>query len=489
MRRAALLLSPKQKRGRHPRDFVNGFYNPKLGASYMRWPFVLPYSREADSLLHYPDVSQVTGKLVDWYHDAPSDGYDGARVYGENTLELKGMPMGKTPEYMQERLRRFFSKFGPVRHCRAEPHPLDPYQCEGTAFVSFRDRSAALRALRAPLKFPASLHDKVVSMRHLDSDKVSDPDYHEKCKFWNRELLSVARALHAQLAGDPELRRDGKPLQDAGAGLYERELVAVPGGAGLTAGLGDGAHQQPPPRGRAGIPLPRGLVGAPTRLVPAGPAVGCRFGGWANFLAEPPLDELFAIETPPAGSGDGEGEAQQLVVRPRLVSSMQRARILARARIMLDRRLHEEFSVWWRAGRIPLPEYTQRRINWWDHKPTLPIDLQIMSRHTQIHKIFDERFLYKVQILKARNEKRRERRAEWAEERQKVLADRTAARRQRREEALKAVEGMGCRSLPGLSAGLASTPWSPSPRAPRSPRDYPKRPPPSPNLARPPPLP
>eukprot|EP00449_Zooxanthella_nutricula_P051442 CAMPEP_0198561868 /NCGR_PEP_ID=MMETSP1462-20131121/96178_1 /TAXON_ID=1333877 /ORGANISM="Brandtodinium nutriculum, Strain RCC3387" /LENGTH=163 /DNA_ID=CAMNT_0044292781 /DNA_START=3 /DNA_END=490 /DNA_ORIENTATION=- len=162
----------------------------------MKWNFTLPYVREADSLHHYPEISRVTGKPIDLYHGEPDDGYEGLRMFGENTLELQGMPMGRTPEYMQERLRRFFSKFGPVKNCRAEEHSHDPYQCAGRAWVTFRDRAAANRALRSPLKFPASLHDKVISMRHLDTDKRNDPDYFEKAKFWNAQLLSVARQLH-----------------------------------------------------------------------------------------------------------------------------------------------------------------------------------------------------------------------------------------------------------------------------------------------------
>lgn len=61
-------------------------------------------------------------------------------MFGPHTIELDGMPMGRTPEYMQERLRRFFSKFGIVKICRAIPHELDPYQCQGKAYVTFRDR-------------------------------------------------------------------------------------------------------------------------------------------------------------------------------------------------------------------------------------------------------------------------------------------------------------------------------------------------------------
>jgi len=466
MRRGCVALSPKLTLNSHPKNAVRwkpgtpGFWKPKYGASKMKWNFTVPYKREAESLLHYPEVSRITGKPIDWYQGEPDDGYEGVRIFGENTLELRGMPFGKTPEYMQERLRRFFSKFGPVKYCRAEPHPLDPYQCEGKAFVTFRDRDAAQKALRAPLKFPASLHDKVVSMRHLDTDKRNDPDYYEKSKFWNGELISVARQLHAQLSADPKLRAGGKLLAEAGHGLTERELVAA---TAITPG--------PEPRGRAGVPVSKGLANAPTRRVAAGAAVLRRFGSWEAFLTHVPLDELFRLERPSSPQAEGvedvaevETQATQeaIVVRPRLVSSTQRARILTRMRLALGRHLHDEFSVWWREGKVPLPDYTQRRVDWWDHKPTLPFDVQIQSRHKDITRIFDERFLYKRQIVKARNEKRRERRGEWKEERSKLLADKQQALNERRERARAAVEGARCG---GLLGGLSPlVPQSGDPR-------------------------
>eukprot|EP00434_Breviolum_minutum_P000664 symbB.v1.2.000581.t1/scaffold3.1/size669525/21 len=128
MRLSSCLLSPRMKWNTHPRNTVRwkprpgsrsllntkGFYKPMRGATTMKWQFSLPYVREVDSLYHYPAVSQVSGKTIDWYADEPQDGYEAVRIYGENTLELKGMPLGKTPEYVQERLRRFFGKFGPV---------------------------------------------------------------------------------------------------------------------------------------------------------------------------------------------------------------------------------------------------------------------------------------------------------------------------------------------------------------------------------------
>lgn len=473
MRRSCACLSPKLKVSGHPKNAVHwkpgtsGFWKPKYGASKMKWNFNVPYVREVDSLHHYPAISRVTGKQINWYQDEPEDGYRGARLFGEHTLELKGMPFGRTPEYMQERLRRFFSKFGPVMQCRADPHPMDPYQCDGTAFVTFRDKQTALRALRAPLKFPASLHDKIVSMRHIDSDKKNDPNYFEKAKFWNVQLLAVARQLHMQLSRAGEYREEGKPLRLAGFGVLEKELVA------------EEWHRAT--RGRAGVPHSKGLVGAPTRLVPAGPAVRRRFGSWERFLAEAPFDELFRLELGQRTAGTGTGAeagmddgpqaeaaegleaeapptASDVVIRPRLVSTTQRARILAKARMVLERRLHEEFSVWWREGKIALPEYTQRRVDWWDHKPALPFDIQIMSRSKDRHRIFDEKFLYRRQMTKARNAQRNERRAEYMEERRKLQEERRTQKDARQSQALEAVERARCAKLlgQGLVPGSAS---------------------------------
>eukprot|EP00931_Biecheleriopsis_adriatica_P048545 TRINITY_DN28052_c0_g1_i1.p1 TRINITY_DN28052_c0_g1~~TRINITY_DN28052_c0_g1_i1.p1 ORF type:complete len:505 (+),score=88.84 TRINITY_DN28052_c0_g1_i1:50-1516(+) len=476
LRRSFAALSPKLKSNQHPRNTVkwrpgtHGFYKPRLGASKMKWQFTLPYVREVDSLYHYPEVSRVTGKTVDWYQGEPEDGYEGSRIYGENTLQLKGMPLGHTPEYVQERLRRFFSKFGPVQQCRAEPHPLDPYQCEGTAFVSFRDKATALKALRAPLKFPASLHDKVVSMRHLDSDKTNDPNYHEKAKFWNAQLIAIARQLHTQLLSSDGFRAVGKPLATVGSDIWERELVELPE-PDYDDPAGAKAAAARAPWGRGGVPLSKGLFGAPTRYVAAEDAVLRRFGSWQAFLAEPPLDELFRLERRrPSSAQDGAstisrssdeseetGSADSesvVVVRPRLVSSLQRARVLTRVRMALAKKLHEEFSVWWREGKVPLPEYTQKRVTWWDHKPKLPFDVQLQSRSKDRHRIFDERFLYRQQIVRARNEQRKEKRAEWKEERKKLLEEKEQRKAERRERAMKVVSGSRCSGLLGDLAPL-----------------------------------
>lgn len=137
----------------------------------MKFRPVIPYSRRSDSLIQYPDVSTVTGQKLSWMFDSPKSGFEALKVYGENTLEVTGLPMGFTPEYMQERLRRYFAKFGPVVICQALNHPLDPYQCEGTAFISFREMSSAESALKSVIRLSPRMDNRVLSLRLLATDE------------------------------------------------------------------------------------------------------------------------------------------------------------------------------------------------------------------------------------------------------------------------------------------------------------------------------
>merc|ERR1719443_1422357 len=111
------------------------------------------------------------------------------------------------------------------------------------------------------------------------------------------------------------------------------------------------------------------------------------------------------------------------MVRALFASREQRKRILVMAKVALDQRLKDEMSVYWREGKIELPEYTKRRVLWWDHLPALPETYQIMSRCKMVHRIYDERYLYKTQLRRARNEQRGERRKEWQIERSKLVAE------------------------------------------------------------------
>merc|ERR1711957_59309 len=264
------------------------------------------------------------------------------------------------------------------------------------------------------------------------------------------------------------MRREGKPLFSIGSGLLERELV-------LSSTSPD-AIPDVSVRGRAGIPVSKGLANCPTRRSSAGAAVIRRFGSWEAFLMEPPFDQLFAIERKLAVSAgydavDDDGAESDtharglLVVRPRLISAVQRARLLTRASMALDRHLHAEFSVWWREGKVQLPEYTQRRMLWWDHKPKLPLDIQIMSRHKRRHRIFDERFLYKQQLVQARNDRRKSKRADWNEERKGLIAAKQAELDEKRGRAQAAAEYAKSERALGRSTGLVATSmWKKQPK-------------------------
>ena len=120
-------------------------------------------------------------------------------IYGENTIELSNIPLGVTPETLQERFRRFFSKFGHIEHCRVIPHSHDPYQCGGKGYITFRSKRAVWEAVHAPLKLPISYHDKIIHMKCLDNDKLSDPIWIKKQKHFNSQLLEVVEQLHDRL--------------------------------------------------------------------------------------------------------------------------------------------------------------------------------------------------------------------------------------------------------------------------------------------------
>jgi hypothetical protein len=168
------------------------------------WP-VIPYERLEPSLFHYPKVSEITNKPIDWRYGQPASGFGPVKIYGDNTIELKGLPMGKTPEYMQERLRRYFSKFGPVTLCRALNHPLDPYQCEGTAYLTFREYSSCEAASKSVIRLgEREMGYKILSVRVMKTDEVTDGKAELLRKRQEIEdIVSFTRDLYKRLiAGD-----------------------------------------------------------------------------------------------------------------------------------------------------------------------------------------------------------------------------------------------------------------------------------------------
>ena len=175
------------------------------------WP-VIPYERLQSSLFHYPKVSEVTKKPIDWRYGQPVSGMEPLKAYGANTLEIKGLPMGKTPEYMQERLRRFFSKFGPVTLCRALNHPLDPYQCEGTAYLTFRDYASCEAASKSVLRLGArDMGYKVLSVRMMQTEETTDGKAELSRKRKEIEdIISCTRRVYQTLLSESSLEAIAK---------------------------------------------------------------------------------------------------------------------------------------------------------------------------------------------------------------------------------------------------------------------------------------
>ena len=180
----------------HFRKGIPGFYSGRLGASFMKfWPS-FPYKRRCESPHHYPVRSQVSGRKIDWLYGHPKSSHEPILTYGENTLEVTGLPLGSTPEYIQERLRRFFSKFGIVTLCRALNHPLDAYQCEGTAYVSFRSSESLTGASKAVLRFGSrKLGHRTLRLRALTNDIVTDGK--ELMDSFHRNVSEITRFTKA----------------------------------------------------------------------------------------------------------------------------------------------------------------------------------------------------------------------------------------------------------------------------------------------------
>lgn len=330
------LLSRPQRQ--HFRKKIPGFYAPYLGASFMKRYPVIPYRRLNESLFHYPEESKIDGKPINWRYSTPKSGYDQLTVFGENTIEIKGLPMLKTPEYMQERLRRFFSKFGRVTMCRAINHPLDPYQCEGTAYVSFREFDSCETAARSVLRLGTrDMGYKVLTMRVMKTDEVND----------GRKQISYRKAEIDQVFSI------SKRLYDS---LYEDAK------AGATA-----------------TTLPLSTPDIDVLLK--------RFGSVEDYLTR--LKSLFIV------SSDGTIFARRLVDADAELFTLRRS-----LEHDLDESLSVHWRI--NAPIKELPEYTKRQIRLWDKKDPLPFDLQILSRDMRQYRVHDEKFLVEARKKRER---------------------------------------------------------------------------------------
>ncbi|CAJ1367197.1 unnamed protein product [Effrenium voratum] len=144
-----------------------------------------------------------------------------------------------------------------------------------------------------------------------------------KAKFWNSQLISIARQLHVQLMSDPDLRGAGKLLSVVGTGLWEREMVELPEPEVADPASAE-AMAKKAPWGRGGVPFPKKLHGSPTRVVAAQEAVDKRFGNWAEFLSFAPLDELFSLERESGEGSRSKFESQQAKLSERPLAQTAR---------------------------------------------------------------------------------------------------------------------------------------------------------------------
>ncbi|KAF8821618.1 hypothetical protein IE077_004309 [Cardiosporidium cionae] len=332
-------------------------FHTAFGASKMKAEVTTPYQRkDSQDLIHYPDMSKITKKRIDWMYDSPKSGYEGANIFGPNTIEIKGLPACKTPEYMQERLRRFFSKFGFVAMCRCIPHSLDPYQCEGTAYIAFRAREAALEAAKTNLQFPPSLQHKILKLRHLDTDVTNKTFSILEMRHHNNEVVNVARQLYQAI-----LKEGPRPLSSIWMGLIERRFRSD------------------------------------AKMLAEECIIKC-FGNWITFLTAEPFRKIFLVRQHTV-----ENRTEKSREPNRYSPMVKLEQILEHAKVILNQKVTAELTTYWRNGKHVLPRFFLDR-NFFKLKYTrLSEKFQMLSRPAKTCHVFDERFLFKLQKKRERS--------------------------------------------------------------------------------------
>lgn len=175
--------------------------------------------------------------------------------FGPHTIEVSGLPFTISNQTIEERLRRFFLKYGTIRHCYSVPHPGDPFQCSGIGYVSFDNKNSAFKAVQeARLRCCRHFKRRVITLRSLETDVRQNPLWYTKERDACNAAVAAARRLYHRLAEHPQ----GYPV-DRLRHLIERDDI----------------QEQ--------------SVEAPTQ------AVLRIFGSWREFLDAPPFRKLFRI--------------------------------------------------------------------------------------------------------------------------------------------------------------------------------------------------
>lgn len=149
--------------------------------------------------------------------------------------------------------------------------------------MTFRSKVAALRAVRAHVKFPNGVGHRVVRLRNLETDVQQDHNWYARELHSCKELASLARQLYSLL----ETRPSGVSVVDLPKLLMERKFGRNDGGA----------------------------------VISSGPSVNRIFGSWLEFLDSPPMRKMFIISgwrrkpahpLPPAPTGRA-GRIEKLI--------------------------------------------------------------------------------------------------------------------------------------------------------------------------------
>lgn len=120
-------------------------------------------------------------------------------------MQVSNVPFMITNQAIEDRLHRFFIKYGTVTHCHSVPHPGDSFQSSGVAYVSFANKFSAFKAVQeARLRFSDRFHCRIATLRSLETDVHQNPAWYRQEREACQTVVAVARCLYRRLAAYPE---------------------------------------------------------------------------------------------------------------------------------------------------------------------------------------------------------------------------------------------------------------------------------------------
>lgn len=180
--------------------------------------------------------------------------WQGVQQFGPHTLQLTGLPHGVANQFIEERLRRFFSEFGTVLRCHSVPHFRDSFQSSGVGYVSFESKISAEKAAKAHIKLGNDFTGRVLHITNLGTDTKQDRHWYQRELHACQEVTSIARQLYLLLDKYPR----GIPVTDVSKYIMEKRF-------------GGGA------------------------LKSSGSSVYCVYGSWLEFFDSQSMQKMFII--------------------------------------------------------------------------------------------------------------------------------------------------------------------------------------------------